>query len=175
METIVIFNDFANTHRSFQEYGEAQPDYEQLLHYLSQGRRRIEAHAYVPLDPRAPTAMDNTIESLWYSGWLVHSKLGSIAGDSHKCNFDVEMTMELMRTAEQIRPDTIVLLSGDKDFVPVVLELRRRGIRVEIAAFSDYNAARELILKSSEFIELSRYLEMVTGTEYEEEEEMAAT
>ena len=34
-----------------------------------------------------------------------------------------------------MRPDLVVLVSGDSDFVPVVLELRNKGIRVEIAAF----------------------------------------
>ena len=158
MEKIVIFNDYANTNRSFHEYG-VQADYDDLRNYLSEGRMLIEAHAYVPIDPRNSAAMDNAIEGLWYSGWLVHDKIGSFAGEGYKCDFDVEITMEIMRTAELVKPDTIVLMSGDKDFIPVILELRRRGIRVEVAAFSDYSAARQVIVKSSEFIELSRYLQ----------------
>lgn len=158
MERVVVFNDFANTNRSFQECGEHEHDCEDLLIYLSEGRGLIEAHVFVPIDPRATTAMDRIIERHWYAGWLVHQKVGAHAGGSYKCDFDVELTMEMMRTAEVVRPDTIVLLSGDKDFVPVIWELRRRGIRVEVAAFSGYGAARELIVKASEFIDLSRYL-----------------
>jgi uncharacterized LabA/DUF88 family protein len=91
-------------------------------------------------------------------GWLVHTKVGAIAGDTYKCDFDVEITLDLMRTAEIVKPDIIVLLSGDKDFVPVMLELRQRGIRVEVAAFPGKNAAREVMLKASGFIDLDAYL-----------------
>ena len=89
---------------------------------------------------------------------MVHTKVGAIAGDTYKCDFDVEITLDLMRTAEIVKPDIIVLLSGDKDFVPVMLELRQRGIRVEVAAFPRKNAAREVMLKASGFIDLDAYL-----------------
>lgn len=71
----------------------------------------------------------------------------------------MEITLELMRTAEIVKPDIIVLLSGDKDFIPVILELRKRGIRVEVAAFSNVNAAREVIMKASGFIDLRQYVD----------------
>lgn len=157
MERIVLFNDFANTNSAFQGQG-AAPDYADLLGYLGEGRFLIEAHAYVPIDPRNPHGRDRQIESLWQSGWLVQTKLGAIAGDSYKCDFDVEITLDLMRTSEIVKPDIIVLMSGDKDFVPVILELRKRGIRVEVAAFPDGNAAREVILKASGFINLGEYI-----------------
>jgi hypothetical protein len=60
--------------------------------------------------------------------------------------------------AEVVKPDIIVPMSGDKDFLPVILELRRRGIRVEVAAFPALNAAQEIVLKASGFIDLDTYL-----------------
>lgn len=158
MERIVIHDDYANNKRAFDERG-VRRDNEDLLSYLSEGRFLVEAHTYVPIDPRNPHARDREIERLWRAGWLVHAKIGSPAGDTYKCDFDVEITLDLMRTAEIVKPDIIVLLSGDKDFVPVILELRRRGIRVEIGAFPGQNAAREAILKASGFIDLGAYLE----------------
>ena len=79
----------------------------------------------------------------------------------------------LARTAEIVRPDIIVLASGDKDFVPVILELRRRGIRVEVAAFAGINAAREVMQKASGFIDLRQYIEPAPELP-EEEAETAA-
>lgn len=157
MEKIVVFLDYANTNAALQTQG-AEQDYADLLAYLAEGRFLIEAHAYVPIDPRNPHGRDRQIETLWQSGWLAHTKVGAIAGESYKCDFDVEITLDLMRTAEIVKPDIIVLVSGDKDFVPVMLELRRRGIRVEVAAFPGGNAAREIILKASGFIDLREYL-----------------
>lgn len=157
MERIVLFNDYANTNAAFQSCN-IQPDFRDLAEYLSEGRFLVEAHAYVPADPRNPRARDREVDRLWNSGWLVHTKLGSIAGDSYKCDLDVEITLDLMRTAEIVKPDIVVLLSGDKDFVPVILELRKRGIRVEVAAFPGVNAAREVSLKASGFIDLGVYV-----------------
>jgi uncharacterized LabA/DUF88 family protein len=158
MEKIIVFNDYANSQRGFQEYG-CRPDCGDLLDYLAEGRFLVEAHAYVPIDPRHPTGRDGEIESLWQAGYLVHQKVGTPAGDGYKCDFDVEITLDLMRAAEIARPDIVVLASGDKDFVPAVLELRKRGIRVEVAAFPRLNAARELVLKASGFIDLGLYVD----------------
>lgn len=156
MERLVIFNDYANLHAGFEQYGHTL-DEQDLLAYLSYGRFLVEAHAFVPIDPRNPHGREAAIEALWQMGYLVHTKLGAVAGDGYRCNLDVELTMELMRTAELVKPDIIVLISGDKDFLPVVTELRRRGIRVEVAALPSINAARELMLKASGFIDLEAY------------------
>lgn len=156
MERLVIFNDYANLHAGFEQYGKAL-DEQDLLAYLSYGRFLVEAHAFVPIDPRNPHGREASIEALWRMGYLVHTKVGTVVGDGYRCNLDVELTMELMRTAELVKPDIIVLISGDKDFLPVVTELRRRGIRVEVAALPSINAARELMLKASGFIDLETY------------------
>jgi len=158
MEKLVVFNDYANLSAAFQQQG-WEPDDRDLLRYLSEGRFMVEAHAFVPIDPRNPHARDQAIEDLWHQGYLVHSKLGAVAGDTYRCDFDVELTLELMRTAEMVEPDIIVLISGDKDFIPVIIELRRRGIRVEVAAIPNVNAAREMILKGSGFIDLQKYMQ----------------
>jgi uncharacterized LabA/DUF88 family protein len=34
----------------------------------------------------------------------------------------------------EMRPDVVVLVTGDTDFAHLALQLRRRGIRVEVAA-----------------------------------------
>lgn len=156
MERLVIFNDYANLHAGFEQFG-ARLDEQDLLGYLSDGRFLVEAHAFVPIDPRNPHGREAAIEALWQMGYLVHTKLGTIVGDGYRCNLDVELTMEVMRTAELVKPDIIVLISGDKDFLPVMTELRRRGIRVEVAALPSVNAARELMLKASGFINLETY------------------
>jgi len=160
MERIVAFNDFANINSALVK-SDLVPDYRDLLEYLSDGRFLVEAQAYVPIDPRNPHARDREIDALWNSGWLVNTKLGAFAGDSYKCDFDVEITLDLMRTAEIVKPDIIVLISGDKDFIPIILELRKRGIRVEVAAIPGVNAAREVMQKASGFIDLSKYVKQV--------------
>jgi len=64
--------------------------------------------------------------------------------------------MDMLKTVYQIKPDIIILASGDVDFVPLVTEVRKIGIRVEVASFEN-SASRDLILKCSGFIDLDKY------------------
>lgn len=155
MEKISVFLDYANINSgTFSQNGF---DYGALLGYLAEGRSLVEAYAYVPIDPRNEHGRDFVMERLWTDGFIVSSKVGSIVGDGYKCDFDVEMTMDLMRVAHAARPDIVVLCSGDGDFLPVVHELRRTGIRVEIASWVR-SASRRLTTQASSFINLDNWL-----------------
>jgi uncharacterized LabA/DUF88 family protein len=155
MERMIIFMDFANIDAGSRRHGRL--DYGHLLNYLAEGRFLIDAYNYVPIDPRRSHERERFIDDLWQQGWNVQPKMGKIAGDTYKCNVDVEMTIDMMRAAQEIRPDIIVLCSGDEDFLPVVLELRRMGIRTEVASF-EQNVGRRLALQASGFISLDAYL-----------------
>jgi uncharacterized LabA/DUF88 family protein len=157
MEKVIFFLDFANVNRVASDKG-IDLDYEDLLNYISEGRFLIDAHCYVPIDPRNEHRLDRKLEQLWRSRYIVNTKVGSIAGDSYKCNFDVEMTMDILRVAHLVKPDIIVIGTGDSDFVPLVQELRKMGIRVEVASF-EATAAKDMTLKCSGFISLDNYLQ----------------
>ncbi len=116
----------------------------------------IDAYCYVPINPRNEHRLDGEIEDLWRSGYLVTTKVGNIAGGTYKCNFDVEITMDVVKAVYQVKPDIIVLASGDADFVPLIQEVRKAGIRVEVAAFVE-TAGAETLLKCSGFINLAVY------------------
>ena len=155
MLTLCVFLDYANINRSSKDRG-IELDYGHLLNFLAEGRLLTEAFAYVPIDPRSPAAMDETIELLWMRSFMVRSKIGKPNQDTYKCNFDVELAMDVVRVAEKIKPHIIVLASGDGDFVPLVEYVRGQGIRLEVAAFLN-NTARELRLKCSGYIDLDEY------------------
>jgi uncharacterized LabA/DUF88 family protein len=165
MEKVIFFLDFANINRVASDKG-IDIDYEDLLNYISEGRFLIDAHCYVPIDPRNEHRLDRKLEQLWRSRYIVTTKVGSVAGDTYKCNFDVEITMDILRIAYQAKPDIIVLGSGDSDFVPLVEELRKSGIRVEVASFENA-ATRNMILKSSGFISLDYYLQERSNNSHE--------
>ena len=145
LQRVAVFVDFANLSRSASE-NSISLDYEEFLEYLVAGRHLVEAVSYVPIDPRAPTARDAECEGLWLGGYFVKTKVGKIAGDTYKCNVDVEMTIDILNAALDMNIDTAVIVSGDGDFVPVVEYLRGRGIRVEVCGFMS-TMAREMILR----------------------------
>ena len=64
----------------------------------------------------------------------------------------VEDSYELMN----VNSDEVTLVSGDRDLVPAVEKLRKRGFRVDVA-FWDH-AAAELKAAASTFISLNRHL-----------------
>jgi uncharacterized LabA/DUF88 family protein len=155
MMKVAVFLDYANINAAARQLN-CNVDYEALLNYLAdeaEERTLQAAYAYVPIDPRQEHAMDETISELWQAGYIVNSKVGTIAGESYKCDFDVEMALDISRIAYTNAPDIVVLVSGDGDFIPIVLDMRNRGIRVEVAAF-DFAMSRQLTLKSSGFINL---------------------
>lgn len=138
MLRVAVFLDYANIN-SASLSSLCKTNYKALLEYLAdydEGRNLTVAYAYVPIDPRREHAMDEEITLLWNSGYIVRSKVGVIAENTYKCNFDVEMTLDIMKASFEIKPDIVVIVSGDSDFVPVVIELREKGIRVEVASFS---------------------------------------
>lgn len=171
-ETVIFFLDYANINRRAREK-RSHLDYDHLLQYVSEGRFLLDARCYVPINPRNEHRLDRAIEELWSSGYLVTSKIGTIAGGTYKCNFDVEITLDVLKVVYQIRPDIIVLATGDADFLPLILEARKSGVRVEVAAFAETVGA-ELLLKCSGFIDLAVYYDsyLAAGSSEPDEESL---
>jgi len=154
-EKVVFFLDYANINRAARDK-RYRLDYHNLLHYMGEERFLIDARCYVPINPRNEHRLDGVIEDLWRAGYIVNTKVGTIAGGTYKCNFDVEITMDILKVVYQVKPDIIVLASGDSDFVPLIQEVRKSGVRVEVAAFEE-TAATDMMRKSSGFIDLAEY------------------
>src|SRR5947199_2160471 len=154
-EKVVFFLDYANINRAAREK-RYRLDYHDLLQYVGEARFLVDAHCYVPINPRNEHRLDGVIEEIWRSGYIVDTKIGTIAGGTYKCNFDVEMTMDILRIVYQVKPDIIVLASGDSDFVSLIQEVRKSGVRVEVAAFEE-TAGTDIMLKCSGFIDLAVY------------------
>ena len=171
MQKIAVFLDYANIEAAARSSG-FSVDYGELLDYLAdedEGRTLQAAYAYVPIDPRLEHARDSEIESLWSEGYVVRSKVGTIAGESYKCDFDVEITLDITRVSSDMKPDIVVLVSGDNDFVPVVLELRNKGIRVEAASFAS-SMSSLLARRCSGYINLDALYEDEAPEDYHETE-----
>ena len=156
-EKVVFFLDYANINRAAREKG-YRLDYHNLLQYVGEERFLVDAHCYVPINPRNEHRLDGEIEELWRSGYIVNTKKGTVAGETYKCNFDVEITMDVLKVMYQTKPDIIVLATGDSDFVPLIQEVRKSGVRVELAAFEE-TAGADILLKCSGFINLAVYYE----------------
>lgn len=135
----------------------------QLRDYLvdpQEGREAIECVVYVGLPPSMPKYQETREKRLKFvhwlrtNGFLVVTKDGSPTEDGNfKANVDVLMAIDAMYLATEMRPDIVVLVTGDSDFAHLALTLRRRGIRVEVAAINQF-LGNELRASANSIIDL---------------------
>jgi uncharacterized LabA/DUF88 family protein len=105
------------------------------------GRQLVEMVVYAGVPPamtewQAEREKKNKfLHWLRSNGFLVMTKDGSPTEERHyKANVDVLMAIDALELSMEIRPDVVVLVTGDADYAHLALQLRRRGIRVEVAA-----------------------------------------
>lgn len=106
-----------------------------------EGRRLIETVVYSGLPPAMPEwqaerdKKNKFLHWLRSHGFLVVAKDGSPQDATHyKANVDVLMTVDVLELCEAMKPEIVVMVTGDADFAPLAYHLRRQGIRVEVAA-----------------------------------------
>jgi uncharacterized LabA/DUF88 family protein len=155
----------------------ANVDYYDLKYYLAderEGRIPQEFFCYVSIDPRREHAKDAAVRHLEDDGWLVKCKKGVPAADgNYKCGMSVDMAMDIISFTIEARPDIVVLVTGNQDFVAVSRRLRERGVRCEVAAFPE-NASQALINSASSFINLEKYMDALVGNDGDYREEYRA-
>lgn len=140
---VLIFVDESNVVSSVRALGR-KLDWLQLRDYLAspaRGRELIEMVVYAGLPPPMPEwaaereKKNKFLHWLRSNGFLVVAKDGSPGDGRHyKANVDVLMAIDAVELSVEMRPDIVVLVTGDADFAHLALQLRRRGIRVEVAA-----------------------------------------
>ena len=140
-------------------------DWLKLQEFLLDGRELIEAVIYAGLPPAMPEwqaerdKKNKFLHWLRSHGFLVMTKDGSPGAEAHyKANVDVMMAIDAVELSVEMQPEVVVLVTGDADFAHLALQLRRRGIRVEVAATAQTLGAG-LKTAANEFIDLSDLLE----------------
>jgi uncharacterized LabA/DUF88 family protein len=119
-------------------------DWLKLRDYLvrpDDGRKLIEMVVYAGLPPAMPEwqtereKKNKFLHWLRSNGFLVVAKDGAPTQENqYKANIDVLMAIDALELTNAMHPDVVVLVTGDSDFAPLAQNLRRRGIRVEVAS-----------------------------------------
>jgi uncharacterized LabA/DUF88 family protein len=101
----------------------------------------IEMVVYAGLPPAIPTWQEERdkknkfVHWLRSNGFMVVTKDGAPAEEGHyKANVDVMMAIDALELSIEMRPDVVILVTGDADFAYLATKLRRHGIRVEVAS-----------------------------------------
>lgn len=144
-------------------------DWLKLRDFLSKDRDVIETFVYAGLPPMTNEWIEfrqkreRFLHWLEAEGFFVVRKQGRpTTQQAYKANVDVMMAVEAMELSMELRPDTVILVTGDGDFGFLACKLRRRGIRVEAAAFEN-NLGEDLKISANSYIDLSRVVKAFEG------------
>jgi len=160
---VLVLVDESNVSSSVRTAGRGL-DWLKLRDFLSgpnSGRDLIEMVVYAGLPPAIPTWQDERdrknkfVHWLRSNGFMVVTKDGASAEEGHyKANVDVMMAIDALELSIEIRPDVVILVTGDADFAYLATKLRRHGIRVEVASVAA-NLGHILRSAANDVIDLS--------------------
>ncbi|MEO0143168.1 MAG: NYN domain-containing protein [candidate division WOR-3 bacterium] len=146
-ENIAIFVDSQNLYYSARMAYSAKVNYEKLLRLIVGERNLIKAYAYIVQPPEGDVKPFAT--SLEHIGYIVKIKdVRTRADGSAKANWDMGIALDILGILDFV--DTIVLASGDGDFVPLVEFVKNKHKRVEVFSFPE-NTAYDLKEKADRF------------------------
>ena len=160
---VLVLVDESNVGSSVRTAGRGL-DWLKLRDYLAgpaTGRDLIEMVVYAGLPPITPAWQEERdkknkfVHWLRTNGFMVVTKDGSPADEGHyKANVDVMMAIDALELSIEMRPDVVILVTGDSDFAYLVIKLRRHGIRVEVASV-EQNLGNMLKSAANEVIDLA--------------------
>jgi uncharacterized LabA/DUF88 family protein len=140
---VLVLVDESNVSSSVRTAGRGL-DWLKLRDFLAgpnSGRDLIEMVVYAGLPPAIPTWQEERdrknkfVHWLRSNGFMVVTKDGASAEEGHyKANVDVMMAIDALELSIEMRPDVVILVTGDADFAYLAIKLRRHGIRVEVAS-----------------------------------------
>jgi len=151
-QRVAVLVDVANMYHSAKNLYNRKVNFKEILKTATAGRKLIRAKAYAiktETEEEAPF-----FEALNQQGFEIKMKdLQIFTGGAKKADWDVDITVDAINLAEKM--DTIILVTGDGDYVPLVNYLQNsKGCLVEILAFKK-TASSKLIEEADDFIDLS--------------------
>lgn len=154
-QRVGVFVDVQNLYYSAKNLYSAKVNFAEILKKATSGRKLIRAFAYViKADVKDE---QNFFDALSNIGFENRAKdLQTFAGGAKKGDWDIGIAMDAIQLAPKL--DTIILVSGDGDFVPLLLHLRHAlGCRVEVLSFGKSSSSK-LIETADLFIDLDKDL-----------------
>ncbi len=149
-QRVAVLIDVQNLYHSAKNLYGARVNFREVLKTAISRRSLIRAFAYVV---RTKSGEEKPFfEALLKLGIETRVRdLQEFYGGLKKADWDVGITVDAIRIAPSV--DTIVLASGDGDFLQLVEYLKNQGKRVEVIAFAR-SASTKLKEMADEFIDL---------------------
>ena len=159
-KNVAVFVDVANIFYAAKAAG-VDIDYVTLLKSATAGRDFVRAYAYTGLDP------DNENQRNFHS-FLARNQYKVVSKDIRKygdgkvkANLDIELVVDLMKTARNL--DVAIVVSGDGDFAPAIRAVQEMGVRVEVISFRG-NTSSDLIEVADLFTDITQLARVEKGS-----------
>ncbi len=154
-----VYIDVQNLQATFEKFNQ-HVRYDKFLNYLREKHGEpFKAVCFVPYNPE-DQHRKRLIDALALMGYRVVTKqIKHLPDGSVKANMDLEICLEVIKASNYL--ETIILVTGDGDFVPLVEELNRKGCRVITIGPMKGATSLELIRVSDEYHNLNEIEEVV--------------
>jgi uncharacterized LabA/DUF88 family protein len=151
-QRIAILIDVQNLYHSAKNLYKSKVNFGEILKVAVANRSLIRAFAYVIKTKGGEEK--SFFDALTKLGIETRVKdLQEFYGGQKKGDWDVGLTIDAVRIAPTL--DTLILVSGDGDFVPLVEYLKNQGKRVELISFKK-SSSHSLVESADEFIDLGK-------------------
>ena len=153
-QRIAVLVDVQNLYYSARNQFQSRINFKNLLSLAVQNRVLTRAIAYV-IESEGKKEKD-FFDAVNNAGFEIKEKtLQVFAGGTKKGDWDIGIAMDAIRLGTKV--DSVVLISGDGDFRPVVNYLQQAlGCLVEVVAFES-TANNELMEMADDFINIENY------------------
>ncbi len=151
-QRVGVLIDVQNLYHSAKNLYGARVNFGEVLKLAVSKRNLIRAFAYVV---RTKTGEEKAFhEALSKLGIEIRVKdLQEFYGGAKKADWDVGLAVDAIKLSPNV--DTLVLVSGDGDFVLLVEYLKNQGKRVEVLAFGR-SSSSQLREEADEFVDLEK-------------------
>lgn len=152
-QRVGVFIDTQNLYHSAKNLYRSKVNFKQIMEDAVAGRALIRAIAYVITTESG----DETgfFEALAKLGIETKTKdLQIFFGGAKKADWDVGLAIDAVKMAPKL--DTVILVSGDGDFIPLVEYLQmNEGCQVEVVSFGKSSSSK-LMEKADDFMDLDK-------------------
>lgn len=150
-QRVGVFIDTQNLYHSARNLYKARVNFGNVLKDAVAGRKLVRAVAYVITTEAGDEK--NFFEALTNLGIETKTKdLQIFHTGTKKGDWDVGLTVDAIKMAPRL--DSVVIISGDGDYVPLVEYLQTIGVQVEVVAFGKSTSGK-LLEAVDDFVDLS--------------------
>ncbi len=150
-QRVGVFIDTQNLYHSARNLYKARVNFGAVLKEAVAGRKLVRAVAYVITTEAGDEK--NFFDALTKLGIETKTKdLQIFHTGTKKGDWDVGLTVDAIKMSPRL--DSVVLVSGDGDYIPLVEYLQTQGVQVEVVSFGK-STSNKLLEVVDDFVDLS--------------------